>query len=259
MAIVWNGRSITEVHVVSASTRPPRLVSRDVESLLKAKGVRVDFKTISVAQLKTASRADAPEPMPDECAAPDPAPPQEPAILSPRLHHFPNSQAAGPGGPALGAPPPPVRLSSYDGEPARLRFESVNVMTFGYRAEAQVEIGYGEQEVLGTATGANSRLGAPRLVASAVLEALKKLINGEAEFALEALEFVEIGGQRLALVAVACLEGRRQRVYYGTAAVEGEPNQAVVAATLDALNRAWGRFRGREKIEYELRPTSIEI
>ena len=60
-------------------------------------------------------------------------------------------------------------------------------------------------------------------------------------------------------LAVACLEDRRQRVYYGAAPVEGEPVQAVVSATLDALNRSFGRLKPRERIEYELRPTSLEV
>ena len=67
VAIVWNGRAITEVHVVSSSSRSPRLVSRDVESLLKAKGVPVHFKTISVAQLRLTPRGEPggpPEPVP---------------------------------------------------------------------------------------------------------------------------------------------------------------------------------------------------
>jgi len=96
-------------------------------------------------------------------------------------------------------------------------------------------------------------------VATAVLEALRQLVSEDVEFALEALDFTQLGGQQLAIVAVAGLEGRRQQVYYGTAPLEAEVNHAVVNATLDAINRAFGRLRQREKIEYELRPTSLEI
>jgi len=244
--------------VVSSSPRPPRLISRDVESLLKAKGIHVDFKTISVAQLKVVPAAESPPPGP---TAPPPASAPDPPEFAPRLRRFPG-ESPGSDSPSQEDPDAAAaRLApAAEGDAqGRLRFESVNVMTFGYRAEAQVELSAGEQEALGTATGANSRLGVARLVAGAALEALKKLVNGDIELAVEALEIVEVGGQRVVVVAVACLEGRRQRVLYGTAAVEGELNQAVVAATLDALNRVWGRLRGRERVEYELRPTSIEI
>lgn len=272
VAIVWDNRSICEIHVVSGSLRPPRLVARDVESVLKARGIKVDFKTISVAQV----RIKTPE-MNGSGQAPyqngsshamDPDPVE--SFLGPigngsadpngaGMDHGSGNGVAVPYTESQGGNLPQILRLEPEERGPRLKFVSVNVLTVGRKAQAQVELACGVAQVMGAAGGTNTRLGAPRLVVAATLDAVKQLLADDVEFALEAIDFVDLGGQRLVLVAVACLEERRQRALYGTAAVEGEPNQAVVSATLDALNRPFGRFQQKERIEYELRPTSLEV
>jgi hypothetical protein len=269
VAIHYDGRTITEIHVVSSSDRAPRLISRDVETALKAREIKVDHRVISVAQVKRAplhasnghapGEVEAPSPQPTEAGS---AAPRAAELPAPELHSVPGRmqpELLGNGIHRTPRPMFPTSAPDIEDASSRLRFLSVNVMTMGYRATADVELSCGGQQVLGTQSGISSRLGTPRLVAAAALEALKQLVTDEAEFGLEGLEFLELGGQRLALVAVACLEGRRQRVFYGTAPVDADPHQAVVHATLDALNRSFGRLRQKERIEYELRPTSIEV
>ncbi len=256
VAIVWDGRSISEIHIVSSSDRAPRLISRDVETALKAREIKVDHRVISVAQVRKSVNGDAAHatnghaPVEPSLELPPPGPALLP-IQGTRIAD-PRPRAIRPGY-ANGTDPEGEEAS------ARLRFQSVNVMNVGFRATADVELSLLGQVVLGTRSGIGSRMGTPRLVASAALEALKQLVAEDVEFGLEAMDFVEIGGQRVAIVAIVCLEDRRQRVLFGTAAVEGDPHQAVVHATLDALNRSFGRLLQRERIEYELRPTSIEV
>ncbi len=289
-AVVWDGRSISEIHVVSSSSRQPRLISRDVESLLKARGIRVDFKTISVAQVQGRSSPgafQAPVPIESIEAAEHEASAEASAEARGNGTHGAVSGRSGEGtsplphrdrvrGNGLGesamlqgygqgwsghvepaSPPAPTVLMEVEESP-RPRFGSVNVVSEGLRVHAQVELLHEGRNVLGTASGPNTRLGGYRLVAVAVLEALKQFLGDDVDFAVEALDFVEVGGTRLVVVAIAGLEGRRQQAYHGVAAVENDPNQAVVAATLHALNRVFGRMHTREETEFELRPTSVE-
>lgn len=263
LSIVWDGRSISEIHVVSSSDRAPRLISRDVETALKAREIKVDHRVISVAQVRKSANGDAAHAGNGHAHAPGaPAPATDPPPNGPTLVSMPNSR---PVDSMTIAPHPirPVRFNQHVPESeetsSRLRFQSVNVMTVGFRATADVELSCGGQGVLGTRSGIGSKLGTPRLVAAAALEALRQLVSEDVEFDLEAIDFVELGGQRLALVSVAWLEDRRQRVLFGTAPVDVDPHQSVVNATLDAVNRSFGRLRQKERIEYELRPTSVEV
>ena len=229
VAIHYDGRAISEIHVVSSSDRVPRLISRDVETALKAREIKVDHRVISVAQVRRPASHASNGHTPMEVAPPQVEPDVPEAVVSGmnrptglplrELHSIPGGLRPEPGGNGVHHVPRPLiaaPASEFEDASSRLRFLSVNVMTMGYRSTADVELSCGGQTVLGTQSGISSRLGTPRLVAAAALEALKQLVTDEAEFGLEGMDFLELGGQRLALVAVACLEDRRQRVWVET-------------------------------------------
>jgi hypothetical protein len=51
---------------------------------------------------------------------------------------------------------------------------------------------------------------------------------------------------------------RQEKILVGTCVIEQDLHQAVVFATLAALNRLVGGLRPKEPTEYVLRPTSVE-
>jgi hypothetical protein len=70
------------------------------------------------------------------------------------------------------------------------------------------------------------------------------------------LEFARVGGQEVALVGLLLLAHRHEKPLVGSCTVEHDAQQAVVLATLAALNRVVGGLRTKEPTEYVLRPTS---
>ena len=109
---------------------------------------------------------------------------------------------------------------------------------------------------MGGASGWSTRDGAHRLVAQATIAAVQEFLDGEVAFGLPDVEFVRMGRRRMAVVSLSLLAHRQEKVLVGSCAVEQDVQQAVVLATLAALNRIVGGLPTRVPTEYVLRPTS---
>lgn len=89
----------------------------------------------------------------------------------------------------------------------------------------------------GEATGAASQAGVHRAVAQATLRAVEPLLDGTARFELDHLDITTVGAERTVVVSVTMVSSRGAERLTGAAAVREDVRQAVIRATLDALNR----------------------
>ena len=150
------------------------------------------------------------------------------------------------------------------GEPARspvaerIRFGSVNLFVSGPRTQAQVELRWRGLPRLGSAAGFSTRDGANRLVAEATLAAVGELLAEDLALEIHEAEFLRLGKKRAAVVSVSLLVGRQEKLLIGSCVVEQDLQQAVVCATLAAVNRLVAGLRPKEPTEYLLRPTSAQ-
>jgi hypothetical protein len=119
----------------------------------------------------------------------------------------------------------------------RIRFVSANLYVSGPRVQAQVELRWRGVPRVGSASGWSTRNGAQRLIASATIAAVQEYIDEETALGLEGLEFVRIGRREVVVVALELLAHRDQRSLVGCCTVEQDSQQAIVLATLNALNR----------------------
>lgn len=224
------GDEIREVHVLTRSKRPPKQIVRDVQTVLLTRFNRsIDYRVVSVAFTKGEPPAAAPvAPAAPAASAPAPAQATRPA--------------------------PESDFERAEGE--RIRFGSVNLFVSGARTQAQVELRWKGLARMGGASGWSTRDGAHRLIAQATIAAVQEFLDGEVAFGLPEIEFVRMGRRRMALVALSLLAHRQEKVLVGSCAVEQDVQQAVVLATLAALNRILGGLPTRVPTEYVLRPTS---
>ncbi|MFL6138608.1 MAG: hypothetical protein ACJ74O_12495 [Frankiaceae bacterium] len=88
-------------------------------------------------------------------------------------------------------------------------------------------------ECIGTAT----QSGVQRAVAAATLRAVEGLLGHRVRFELEHVEVAPIGRDRTALVSITMLTAAGGEKLTGAAAVREDARQAVIRATLDAVNR----------------------
>ena len=223
------GDEIREIHILTRSSRPPKQIVRDVQTVLLTSFNRsIDYRVVSVAYAKSEPRAVE--------GASAPRPPARPSAVR------------------VEPDPEPEAFESAGAE--RIRFGSVNLFVSGPRTQAQVELRWKGLSRMGSASGWSTRDGAYRLVAQATLAGVQEFLEGEVALGIQDVDFVTMGRQRVALVALALLAHRQEKILVGSCTVEQDVQQAVVLATLAALNRVVGGLPTREPTEYVLRPTS---
>ncbi len=240
------GDEIREVHVLSSSRRPAKQIVRDVQTVLLTRFNRnIDYRVVSVAFTRGGPAAIV-EPV---AAAPVAPPAAERLFANPAAAPAPSPTTARG---ARASADPDFETAGAE----RIRFASVNLFVSGPRTQAQVELRWKGLARMGGASGWSSRDGAHRMIAQATIAAVQEFLDGEVAFGLPEVEFVKMGRRRVALVALSLLAHRQEKVLVGSCAVEQDVQQAVVLATLAALNRIVGGLPTRVPTEYVLRPTS---
>jgi hypothetical protein len=213
--ILVEGGEVREIHVISGSRKPAKLIVKDVVGLIWTRyNRRIDHRVVGVVRVR----------------AQEATPRDEPA--------------------AIEEPPPTLEDQS------RIRFGSVNLYMDGARAQAQVELRWKGVLRMGSASGWCSREGAHRLVASATLAALQEFLDDDVALGVEGVDVVRMSGHEVAVVGLALLTHRQEKILTGCCTVGRDLPQAVVLATLSALNRVVGGLKTKEPIEYILRPAS---
>lgn len=224
------GDEIVEVHVLTSSDRPPKHIVRDVQTVLRTGcGITIDHRVVSVA-LAQKGAGEAFEPAP-------------------------------PVAPAYGAFERAAELPDEDEDERaqvgeRIQFEGVNLFVSGARTQAQVELRWKGMPRIGSATGWSARDESHRLVAQAAAAAVQEFLSDPVALNVEGVEFASFGRHRIAVVALTLLVQRQEKLLTGTCPIQQDTPQAVVLATLDALNRVVGGLRVKEPTEYVLRPST---
>ncbi len=215
--ILVEGGEVREIHVISGSRKPAKLIVKDVVGLMWTRyNHRIDHRVVGVVRVRSRSN----------------------------------------GGPEAETAPTPAPVAATGEEARRIRFGSVNLYMDGARAQAQVELRWKGVLRMGSASGWCSREGAHRLVAAATLAALQEFLDDDVALGVEAVEVVRMGGHEVAIVGLALLTHRQEKILTGCCTVGRDLPQAVVLATLSALNRVIGGLKTKEPIEYVLRPAS---
>jgi hypothetical protein len=136
-----------------------------------------------------------------------------------------------------------IRPDRNEPEPppdSRIRFVSANLYVSGTRAQAQVELRWKGSPRIGTASGWGTRSGAHRMVAAATISAVQEYLDDAAAVSLEGIEIVRLGRREVVVVALELLAHREEKSLVGCCTVESDLQQAIVLATLNALNRIVG-------------------
>jgi hypothetical protein len=269
--ILADGEVIREIHVLSTSNRPAKQIVRDVQSVLLTRfGREIDYRVVSVAYCEPASTprvTTTPPAAPITSAEPvtppvSVSPPAPVAATLPASPSLPPPAAPAPARPrtterAAAASKPVTPDPERQVAPAeRIRFVGVNLFVAGARTQAQVELRWKGLPRMGSASGWSTREGAHRLVAAAALAAVQEFLAEPVALSVEEVRLVGLGRRRVVVVSVAMVGHRHEKLLTGSCTVEQDLQQAVVLATLSALNRLVGGLPVREPTEYVLRPTS---
>ncbi len=267
---------IREIHVTSGSHRTAKQIVRDVQTVLQTFFDRsIDHRVVSVAFTRDlAAAVEDPEAVAhtDTRVANGSAGghersqvPDLPTGSNPGVPNSPGPVRNAPANPPVTPPPPPAPISpgreahvSEDAGNAadRIRFSSVNLRVSGRRARAEVELHWMGMPRSASAEGYGTRDGALRLIAQATLATVQEFLDEQLALSLDAVEVTRAGRGDVVVVALELLAHRTQKSLAGCCPVGEDVQEAVVLATLSALNRIVGGLPMREPTEYVLRPTS---
>jgi hypothetical protein len=136
--------------------------------------------------------------------------------------------------PSVSAPPPR--------DARRPAISRMQLVSSGLEVTASVQLSFRDQTVAGESTGTATQSGVHRAVATAALHALEKLVGARARFELEHVELTATGTDRTVLVTVTMVSPSGTDRLTGSAVVREDVRQAVIRATLDALNRRLDRL-----------------
>ncbi len=102
---------------------------------------------------------------------------------------------------------------------------------------AEVSLTRGGESFTGSADAAATATSVHRAVAQATLRAVEACIGPVARFELEHLQSTALGVDKAVVVEISMITKHATERLTGISAVRDDPRQAVIRATLDALNR----------------------
>jgi len=134
----------------------------------------------------------------------------------------------------------------------RFVFVSVNVVSSRDGVRAEVELLRDSTASFGAASSENIALPAWSVVAEATLRAISEFLDDATRLCLIGVVKAPLGDNDAMLVRVDVVSSRCNKSLAGCALVDGNENQSVVFATLDAVNRVAGKLDFKTSIEYKI-------
>ncbi len=185
---------------------------------------------------------------PDELGAPTPTPGAAPLSTAPAPE--PTSVGSESARPTLTAVPdhrasePPTEVDEdftpqliESTRPPRILIQRMQLVSAGLGVTTSVSLSWLGEAYLGESAAAATPSSVHRSVATATLRALEEVVGSAARFELEQLEINQLGPDRAVVVVVSMLTKLGSERLTGVSVVREDVRQAVIRATLDALNR----------------------
>ena len=118
-----------------------------------------------------------------------------------------------------------------------MSIDSIQVFSKKAKVEASVILKKDEQLFEGTSAGGNSTLGRMRIVAEATLNAIHLFCKKEFVFVLSDVLPITLANRKAITVSVLHFTEKGDEYLCGSAFIYNDESEAVVKATLDAMNR----------------------
>lgn len=119
----------------------------------------------------------------------------------------------------------------------RILIARMQLVSAGLGVSTEVTLSWLGQPFAGQAAAAATPTSVHRSVAQATLRAVESVVGGRARFELEQLEINQLGPDRAVVVVISMLTKLGSERLTGVSVVREDVRQAVIRATLDALNR----------------------
>ena len=119
----------------------------------------------------------------------------------------------------------------------RIRLTKVAIVAGADLAEVEVHLSLGDAKVVGTASGVPTPTGWLRLAADATVMALSQLLSPRYALSVNHVAVTDSKRVKIAIVSVSLVGESSEQILSGSCPVSYDEREAVVKATLDAVNR----------------------
>lgn len=141
-----------------------------------------------------------------------------------------------------------ISVAQLDGDPGRqerrVQLRKIEIISEADSAEVDVYLKMGNNEVMGTAEGVPTAKNWLRLAAEAAINAIGQYLSPEVSFNIEDASVSTSRSSRIALVSVVLIADGKEQLLTGSCPVTHDEREAVVKATLDAVNRRLSQILG---------------
>ncbi len=124
-----------------------------------------------------------------------------------------------------------------DVRPKRLLIQRMQLVSARQGVTSEVTLDYCGSSHTGAAEAATTPSSVHRAVAAATLRAVEQVVGGIVRLELETVQSAPLGGDQAMIVEVSLITTHGSERLTGISAVREDARQAVIRATLDALNR----------------------
>jgi hypothetical protein len=128
-------------------------------------------------------------------------------------------------------------VDALPGRSPRILIARMQLVSAGLGVTTEVTLSWQGEPFAGQSAAAATPTSVHRSVAQATLRAVESVVGGRARFELEQLEINQLGPDRAVVVVVSMLTKAGSERLTGVSVVREDVRQAVIRATLDALNR----------------------
>lgn len=126
---------------------------------------------------------------------------------------------------------------SIDQRDFRLKIKGIQYTTAGNKSDIKVVLEKDEENFEGVCAGINSTHNINRMLARAALSAVESFCGLQDIFVLEDVKSASVAGKEVMVVIVTSVLEYSEQELAGSALVTRDKKEAVVKATLDAVNR----------------------
>jgi hypothetical protein len=127
----------------------------------------------------------------------------------------------------------------------RIVFKGMEVASKGLELDVKVMLSHREKDYCGSQKGINTTTSINRTIAQATLKALSDFLNIGEIFVVEDVGTLNIAKTNVVVVAVTCVDKNGEQLLIGSSMNLGDIKEAVVKATLDAVNRRIAKLSGK--------------
>ena len=120
---------------------------------------------------------------------------------------------------------------------ARLKIEKISYEKHGKKAKVQVVLKKDRQYFETSMEGPNTKRSVQIMLAEATLSAVEKAYGYGQVFVVEDVNSFQLAIDKVAIVIIMCLRDGEEKRFIGSSLIKDDSNDAIVRASLDAVNR----------------------